>query len=198
MIGGIAGLLSLLTLMNVMLLPLSLTAMVLGPLGLLMIRRHPDEYTGARWGWIGAILGPLTLFGGFVSDSVRLRLEVPEGYELVDWYDLEPDAANQHKIVSDRAADLVGKKIYLRGYVYPGTSKMNLRQFIMVRDSGTCCFGGQPKATDMVIVNFTNDLRVNYSLWSRGLGGTFQVKPPGRQLAGVQLGAYYLDADVLK
>jgi len=197
-VGGIAGLLSLAALLDLRLTPLSLIAVVLGFFGVLMIRRHPDELTGIRWAWLATVLGPLTLVGSFVGDQVRLRMEIPPGYAYIGWYDLEPDERNSLAIVSERAKELVGQKVYLRGYVYPSATKTNLKQFILVRDSGTCCFGGQPKATDMIIVNFSNDLRVNYSLWPRGLGGTFQIKPPGRQLAGVKLGAYHLEADVLK
>lgn len=197
-VGGIAGLLSLGALLDLRLIPLSLVAVILGPIGWSVIRRHPQELTGSRWAVLGTVLGAVTLFGGFVVDGMRLRWEAPEGYQPITWNELEPDERTPQLMISERANDLATKKVYLRGYVYPGTAKSNLKTFVLVRDSGTCCFGGQPKLTDMIVVNFVNDQRISYSLWPRGIGGTFQVKPPGQQLSGLQLGAYYLDADYVK
>lgn len=197
-IAGISALLSLGTLGDLRLLPLSLVALILGPLGVMLIGKHKEEFTGLRMAWIGAILGPITLVGGFVSDQVRFRMSVPNDYAALDWYDLEPENPNSLEIISSRATELAGEKVYLRGYVYPGAARTNLQQFILVRDSGTCCFGGQPKLTDMVVVKFVNDERINYSWWPRTLGGTLQIRPPGKQFNGLQLGAYYLEADFLK
>lgn len=197
-VAGIAGLLSLGALGDLRLIPLSLVALILGPLGILLIGKHKEEFTGLKMAWIGALIGPLTLVGSFVSDQVRFRMSVPEDYAAMDWYDLEPENPNSMEIISEKAIELAGEKVYLRGYVYPGAVRTNLQQFILVRDSGTCCFGGQPKLTDMVVVKFVNDERINYSWWPRTLGGTLQIRPPGKQFSGLQLGAYYLEADFLK
>ncbi|MCA9104591.1 MAG: hypothetical protein R3B96_09740 [Pirellulaceae bacterium] len=198
-VAGVAGILSLGALVDVRLISLSLVALIIGPLGVMLIGKHRDEYTGLKMAWVGALLGPLTLVGGFVSDQVRFRMSVPDGYQALTWYDLEPADPRSQAIISEKAIELAGEKVYLRGYVYPGAARTNLQRFILVRDSGTCCFGGQPKLTDMVVVNFVNQDRINYSWWPRTLGGTLKVKPPSdSQFQGVQMGAYYLEADFLK
>ncbi len=68
------------------------------------------------------------------------------------------------QVVPPSALALEGKKIFIKGYIYPGREKDGIRQFLLVRDQGDCCFGGNPKITDRIQVTLddplTADLRV--------------------------------------
>ena len=40
---------------------------------------------------------------------------------------------------------------------------------------GTCCFGGEPKLTDMIEVKLEGSLAIEYARRKRKLAGTFKV-----------------------
>ena len=72
-----------------------------------------------------------------------------------------------------------GKKIFIKGYTLPSVSGKNMKQFVIVPDRGTCCFGGDPKITDMILVTLEEPLTVDYSVFQRKLGGVFHVHKDG-------------------
>ncbi|MEO9591028.1 MAG: hypothetical protein ABJG45_05565, partial [Rhodopirellula bahusiensis] len=50
-----------------------------------------------------------------------------------------------------------------------------LRQFVLVPDLGTCCFGGDPRSSDMIEVTLPPGEAVRAGLTKRKLAGTFKV-----------------------
>jgi hypothetical protein len=81
--------------------------------------------------------------------------------------------------------------------VYPGSQTEKLKKFVLVPDMKTCCFGGQPKLTDMIEVTLKDPLRVDFSYKRRGIGGVLKVHKSmqsRQQLTGV---VYELQADYL-
>lgn len=192
------ALISLAGLIDVRIAVIAPLATVFGVAGIVAIRRHPLELKGMKLAILATVAGPLLFVGSLVFHQVKLQMEVPEGYTLITWRELAPDERTPNFPISQKSKEFQGKNVYLRGYVYPSTKKNNLKKFILVRDSGTCCFGGQPKLTDMIVVDFVNEDRINYSVWPRGIGGKFIVQAPERDFSGLKLGAYYLKADHLK
>jgi hypothetical protein len=63
---------------------------------------------------------------------------------------------------------------------------------------GTCCFGGQPKLTDMIQVTLQDPLRIRFSLTRRHLGGTFRVDGRFKPISGLRGVYYQLEADYVK
>ena len=55
---------------------------------------------------------------------------------------------------------------------------------------GTCCFGGQPKLTDMIEVTLDEPLRIEYSMRKRKLAGIFKVDTQLKAIDGLG-GVYY-------
>ncbi|MEC8389066.1 MAG: hypothetical protein VXZ49_00150 [Planctomycetota bacterium] len=197
-VGFVISLISLASHIDVRLAAIAPLASVFGVYGLISIRKYPNELTGVKLALIAVFAGPTLFVGSILFFQIKIRLEVPEGYSLMTWRELAPDEKTPLFPISEKARTYQGKMVYVRGYVYPSTRKNNLKKFILVRDSGTCCFGGQPKLTDMIVVDFVNEKRVDYSMWPRGLGGKFIVQVPERDFSGLKLGAYYLKADHLK
>ena len=78
--------------------------------------------------------------------------EVPEGYERISYADLQPQPDEPPDRVPPDAKALDGKKVFIKGYVYPGQRQYGITQFLLVRDQGSCCFGGNPKVTDRILV----------------------------------------------
>ena len=96
--------------------------------------------------------------------------------------------------------DLDGKRIFVKGYVHPGVSDMGqIKKFILVPDMGTCCFGGQPKMTDMIEVTIVDGPGVRYSsaqAQARRHPARVQPRPQGGRWT--QGGLYELEADYVK
>jgi hypothetical protein len=65
-------------------------------------------------------------------------------------------------------------------------------QFLLVRDQGDCCFGGNPKITDRVLVQLADAGGVEFTPRIVKVAGRFRVEPAGApELGGGVL--YHLD-----
>ena len=78
--------------------------------------------------------------------------EVPEGYTRVHFYELQQEAGGPDQ-PTEKAFEIDGQPIFLKGYIHPSSGSGLLKRFILVPDLGTCCFGGQPKSSDMIEVD---------------------------------------------
>lgn len=193
----VLGILSLLSFVDMALIILSIFPFMLGIYSWLNIRRYPKEFKGA-WIAVAAIaLGPVASGGALAVDAIRLQAEIPEGYRYSSWSDLQP-GEDSAAIIPPLAQELNGQKVYVRGYVYPSKKRNGLKKFVLVRDRGTCCFGGQPKLTDMIVVDLKNEQSINYSLWLRGIGGTWNLKPPNQKIDEIVSGYYEIEADTVR
>ena len=71
--------------------------------------------------------------------------------------------------------------MFIKGYMRPPSGKKKrLKNFIMVGDFGDCCFGGNPKITEVIAVKISSDDTVDYSYGLRRIGGTFRLNPNTR------------------
>ena len=122
--------------------------------------------------------------------------EVPEGYQRISFFDLQPEAGTAFPIPQSAVA-LNGARVFIKGYVYPGDQRQGLKQFVLVPDMGTCCFGGQPKLTDMVEVTLKDPNRIDFSYRKRKLGGILHVDQRLKPVSGLQGVYYQLEADYL-
>jgi hypothetical protein len=80
----------------------------------------------------------------------------------------------------------------LTGYMYPGSRQRGISDFLLVRDQGDCCFGGNPKITDRVLVRLTDQTGIEFTPRLVKIAGRFRVEPAGApDLGGGVL--YHLD-----
>jgi hypothetical protein len=101
--------------------------------------------------------------------------------------------------VPPSALELEGKHVFIKGYLYPGREKDGIKQFLLVRDQGDCCFGGNPKITDRIQVTLAGPLRVSYQTRLFKVGGKFHVAPMDQATGGAKGGVFYhLDADYVQ
>ena len=184
---------------------LLLFGMAAGLLGYISAIRYPKEISGTKLGLVG-LVGCLLLFVGFTSFHVYVyNTEVPEGYERVTWANLQPSGAEKkaRMPIPQLALDMSGKKVFMKGYVMQpnGGRKTDLKEFILVRDIGSCCFGdASPKPTHIVKVDLPKGTTVDWSMRVRSLTGTLHVDSRQRRTNHVSTGVFYqLEADqVLK
>jgi hypothetical protein len=177
----------------------ALGAAVFGVVATSTIRRFPSEYTGKRLAGVG-LAGGLVLFaGGSGISSYTYVTEVPEGYTRIGFWELQPDPDQPLMPIPQKALELSGEKIFIKGYMHPGVSSSGkVNHFILVPDMGTCCFGGQPKPTEMIEVRLRDSAqRVAYSTRKLKLAGTFQMSLPRKSL-GLENVVYHLEVDQAK
>jgi hypothetical protein len=176
-------------------------AALLGFTGLRMIRRYPNEYTGVRLARVGFITGVLGAIGGIASAAITYTTEVPDGYARIAFYDLQPDPDHpEYFPISPKALEIHGQQVFIKGYMHPGVASMGkVNHFILVRDMGTCCFGGQPKPTDMIEIYVPDGKpRVAYSMRHLKLAGTFALTEAPTQSLGLSGVWYHMQADQVK
>ena len=144
------------------------------------------------------MLRPGTVVGASTLPAYFYVTEVPPVGVRVSFQNLQPTAEAPDLPVSPRALELDGKRVFIKGYVYPDGQQHNIKDFILVRDMGTCCFGGQPPLTHMVAVRLRDPNRIEYSFRKRRLGGVFRVNRNLRPVPGLG-GVYFeLDADYVR
>jgi hypothetical protein len=172
---------------------------VLGLYGVVRINRRRDELTGIRLAWAGLITSVLVLVVGAGYSSYIYAHELPAGYLRITYDQLQPDPAFPQLPIPPSALQLNGQRIFVKGYVHPGVDRRSgIRQFVLVPDMKTCCFGGQPALTDMIEVKLREPLRVDFTYRRRKLGGILSVSPNKKSVAGLDGVYYQLDADYLR
>ena len=192
------GVLSFGALMAPFLLVLPFVGVFVGWRALSQLRRYPAELSGRPAALAGLALSGLLLIGGGGLHAVVYATEVPEGFQRISFRDLQPVSAAPHLPVSPKALDLDGEKVFIKGYLYPDGQQDNIKRFILIPDLGTCCFGGQPKLTDMVEVTLRDPLRTFFAMRKRSLAGTLIVDTRLKPVSGLG-GVYYrLDAEYLR
>lgn len=154
----------------------AVVGVVFGVIGLRAISRWPDEYSGQALAMVGVALNALLLLGGSANHAYVYATEVPEGYTRVSFFDFQqPEPLPD--VPSSKAMEVDGENVFLKGYIHPSSGAGLLRRFILVPDLGTCCFGGQPRSTDMIEVTLTKGQTVRAGLNKLKLAGKFTINP---------------------
>jgi len=167
------GLASIMSIVTVVMLFVPLLGLLVGHAAHVSIRRRELETTGAALAKVGMVLCVGWLGVSAARHFIWPPLKPPKGYELVSFYELQPNKEAPLLPFSKQALSLHGKKVFVRGYVHPNMKRKNISKFVLVPDMKTCCFGGKPKDTDMIEVKLSDGLSIDYSTRRRGIGGTF-------------------------
>jgi hypothetical protein len=182
------------------LLILAIAGVFLGISGWRSIVRYPEEFTGLKLAFAGMGLNAFLFVGGLIYHVVDYATEVPEGFERVPFSELQtPSLAASANMVPRRAVEVNNQKIFTKGYVHPGVDGMGkVKEFVLVPDMQTCCFGGQPKMTDMIYVRTTDECRVEYRRRLVKLAGTFHLGDHVTSEVGLKNVLYRLEATYSK
>jgi hypothetical protein len=178
---------------------LPLLALIFGVVGIVNLRRYPEELTGKKSAIFGLLIALVGLIGATALHVSVYLTEVPDGFQRISFNDLAPDKKKPEMPIPPQAIQLEGQRVFLKGYVHPSVDrKGDVDRFILVPDMGTCCFGGQPKLTDMIEVKLVGGLSVRYSYRRLALAGTFHLDPTVSARDGSQGPCYKLIAEYLK
>lgn len=196
----IAGIASPAALLSPVLLLIPILGVLLGVLAIRRVRRESEFYTGFGLALFGLLMSVLMVTSAGAMHSVIRYVEVPERYrdKVIKFRDLQPDPKHPELPISPLALEKDGQEVFVKGYIYPGMRRRGLTKFILVPDMKTCCFGGQPKLTDMIEVRLRDPLTADFARKRRGVGGVLRVHrelKPNPELTGV---FYELEADYIK
>jgi hypothetical protein len=155
-------------------------AIVLGAAALGDFRRRPHELTGRPLA-LGAMLAAAAcLVGGLARLATVYAAELPPGFERLSYALLQPAEGDPPGTVPESAHALDGRDVLLKGYMFPGGDRQRgIVQFILVRDQGDCCFGGNPKITDRVNVILADPRGIDFTPRLVKIAGRFRVRPMG-------------------
>ena len=169
---------------------------ILGFLALMQIQSADGDLGGRTIAGLGMLMSAALLVGGASLHIYWYQTEVPTGYQRVSFgadiskkgFVVEDNEARAHPDI----AALDGKPMFVKGYMYPDGQPSGISTFILCRDNGQCCFGGQPKLTDMIKVRMPLGLTATYDSNMVSVAGVFRLRDLRR--AGNLEPAFELDA----
>jgi hypothetical protein len=178
------GLLSALGFVGIVVAPLGLIGIVVSLLCIVRLRKFRGEYGGM---WL-AVTGLVLSFVFFTTSAglwaYTYTTEVPPDYRRLNFND---DISKKGFVKADggKAIDfhqdvkqLDGKKIFLKGYMYPTKKTNGLSSFLLVKDNAQCCFGGNPAITDMILIDLENGKKADFRQGIlMSVAGVFHCKP---------------------
>ncbi len=156
-----------------------LFGLVLGTVAVREIARRPAELTGRSISLVANAVSAAMLMGGLGYQMYVYATELPPGFERLNYAMLQPLPGDPPTAVPESAIEMGGRNVLLKGYMYPGKQQQGITQFLLVRDQGDCCFGGNPKITDRVLVTLTDAKGIAFSSRLRKIAGRFEVRPTG-------------------
>jgi hypothetical protein len=152
-------------------------------LALRQIRQSNGSLSGS-WLALSTLTVQAAMFVAFSAMHVYCyATEVPAGFERINFTSdiSQKGFSNQngqlgiHPDVQKR----VGQKVMIKGYMYPTKQMRGIKSFVLCRDNGDCCFGGQPKTTDMILVKMNGDKTAEFhdNKVMVSVSGVFRAEP---------------------
>ena len=197
-VSTVFGTLSISTAFSPLLGPVPVVGVILAMLALRQIRLAPEEYTGRGFAVAGLLLSVGLWIVGTGCYVYGQRRDVPPGYKLISFDDLQPDPDVPGEVIPPAVMELDEKKVFVRGFMYPGRQYTRIKQFILVPTMDHCNFCSRSlKSTEMVGIKLVGDLVTNYRNRLAGFGGTLRIdeEQAARPFGGMP---YRIDADEVR
>jgi hypothetical protein len=145
------------------------------------VAREPGAYSGVSVAKASIVLTPLILVSALVLHAYSFATEVPEGFRRISF---ASDISDKGMVIDQGQAfvpktveELADQAVFLKGYMYPTKQVSGIPSFVLCKDTGDCCFGGQPKATDMIYIEMQGGKTVNYRSGMVSVAGVFKISP---------------------
>ncbi|REJ70471.1 MAG: hypothetical protein DWQ31_01100 [Planctomycetota bacterium] len=158
---------------------LALLALLVGLYAVMTIRTRPEELTGEGLAIAGMALAAICLVGSVGLFLYEFKTELPPGHQRLYYAFLEPDAGVPGQVTPDFADKIDGHRVFIKGYIYPGLKKEGIRRFLLVRDKGDCCFGGNPIVTERIQVTLAEPHRLQFTDRKIKVAGKFRLEQAG-------------------
>ncbi|MCH9655405.1 MAG: DUF4190 domain-containing protein [Planctomycetes bacterium] len=181
-VGLALGLLSFIALFGIIGVGIAVFGIIVSLFSIFSIKRSAGELGGKTVALAAIVLSTFFLITGISYQSFVYAHEVPEGYHRLNFTsDISAKDFVEKDGVSRVNPDVMSwdkKNIFLKGYMYPTRQTKNLKSFILVKDNGQCCFGGQPDAKDMILVEMQDDKSADFYAGLVSVSGEFQAEAP--------------------
>jgi len=145
------------------------------------VSRAPQYYSGATAAKVILLVLATMTVSASALHAYSFATEVPDGFSRVSF---ASDISDKGFVVNKGRMDLhpdvqklTDKPLFLKGYMYPTKQFQDIQTFVLCKDSGDCCFGGQPKVTDMIYIEMTKGQMVNHRSGLVAVAGTFRASP---------------------
>ena len=98
--------------------------------------------------------------------------------DLLKVLNMEPVTPEAPQLMPDWLTGLDGKRIRIRGFMYPPHLETGIPFFVLARDNQICCFGRDPKIYDLIGVKMRDGITTDY-IQNRPFDvvGVFRIKP---------------------
>ena len=184
-ISMVLGVLSLMAFFGMVGMVVAAFGILISVISLLKIVRSQGELGGRRLAILGLACSMLFLGSGVAYQRHLYMNEVPAGFARTSFTnDISKKGFvtidGQQRVHPD-IEKLVGQTIFVKGFMYPTGQVEGLDSFLLVKDSGTCCFGGEPALTDMIGVVMQDAKTVDYYQGRVSVAGEFELNPELRR-----------------
>ncbi|MFN0199819.1 MAG: hypothetical protein ACKVT0_23955 [Planctomycetaceae bacterium] len=127
------------------------------------------------------------------EDALRVSYD---DIDLLKVINMEPVTADAPKYMPTWLKSLDGKRVRIRGYMFPPFEQTDLTWFDMARDTQICCFGRAPKIYDVFRVKLKEGETTDYiELKPFDVVGVFHIDPV--QLGDDLIQMYNIDDAVI-
>lgn len=108
-------------------------------------------------------------------------------------FEMEKTEKFERSMLTPKVEELFGRRIRIRGYIYPTMKKSGLKEFVLVRDNLECCFGPGAALFDCIWVHMNEGQTAEYSIRPVAVEGTFRLDEI--VMDGKHLAIYRLDGE---
>ncbi len=145
----------------------------------LQIRASQGRLSGTTMAMIGGLLSAGFLAIGSYWMISDYQSELPPGYTRVNFP--TEIAEKQFVVEKGRRAihpdvkPFVDQPVFLKGYIWQSASYES--SFILLKDNGKCCFGGNPAPYDMIFVRLEPGQQFSYVSGLVAVAGVLRANP---------------------
>jgi hypothetical protein len=99
----------------------------------------------------------------FTTEGPETALRVSyDQIDLLKILNMEPVPTNAEDYFPDWLKQLDGKRVRIRGFMYPSPRNDGIEYFLLARDNGICCFGRQAKIYDLFGIRMRKGMSTEY------------------------------------
>ena len=109
------------------------------------------------------------------DNAIRVSYDDIDLLKVLNMEPVTPDAPN---LMPDWLKALDGRRIRIRGFMYPNELESGIEHFILARDNQICCFGRNPKIYDVFWIHVREGKTTDYILGRPfDVVGVFHIQP---------------------
>jgi hypothetical protein len=183
MVGGVLAVVSVASLLAWLAIPVAVVAAVICLISAIRIMRSQGEFAG-KWLAVGGLAFSITMgVAGVLLTMHRYKNELPPGFERKSFArDISAQGVGVQEVggrarlmIPESVQALEGKRLYLKGFMYPTERQYQLTSFILCKDNAQCCFGGEPALQDMIGVVMQGSNTATHDPSLTGVAGTLKL-----------------------